>query len=65
MGQTRFNIAWNDNRILETYKTESGAPYEVQMGPNAFKIKYVEGGRYGDIYVNSFARDEKRPYQNQ
>lgn len=56
--QTGFNIAWNDNRILETYKTESGAPYEVQMGPNAFKIKYVEGGRYGDIYVNSFARDE-------
>ena len=45
--QTGFNIAWNDNRILETYKTESGAPYEVQMGPNAFKIKYVEGGRYG------------------
>lgn len=39
--QTGFNIAWNDNRILETYKTESGAPYEVQMGPNAFKIKYV------------------------
>lgn len=56
--QTGFNIAWNDNRILETYKTESGAPYEVQQGPNAFKIKYIEGGRFGDIYVNSFARDE-------
>ncbi len=56
--RTGFNIAWNDNRILETYKTESGAPYEVQVGPSAFKIKYKEGGRYGDLYVNSFARDD-------
>lgn len=55
--RTGFNVAWNDNRILETYKTESGAPYEVQVGPTAFKVKYKEGGRYGDIYVNSFARD--------
>ncbi len=52
-----FNFAWNDNRILETYKTESGAPYTVEMGSNAFHIKYIEGGRYGDIYVNSFARN--------
>lgn len=56
--QTGFNIAWNDNRILETYKTESGTPYIVEMGTNAFKVKYIEGGRYGDIYVNSFVRDE-------
>ncbi len=56
--QTGFNIAWNDNRILETYKTESGAPYIVKMGSNAFQIKYLEGGRYGDIYVNSYARNE-------
>lgn len=56
--QTGFNIAWNNNRILETYKTESGSPYVVEMGTNAFKIKYIEGGKYGDIYVNSFSRDE-------
>ena len=24
--RTGFNVAWNDNRILETYKTESRAP---------------------------------------
>lgn len=36
--QTGFNIAWNDNRILETYKTESGAPYEVQMGPTLSRL---------------------------
>lgn len=56
--QTGFNVAWNDNLILETYKTPSGAPYIVELGTNAFKIKYIEGGHYGDIYVNSFARDE-------
>lgn len=55
---SNFNFAWNDNKILETYKTESGAPYIVEKGPNAFHIKYIEGGRYGDIYVNSFARNE-------
>ena len=37
--QTGFNIAWNDNRILETYKTESGAPYEVQKGTKSLKKK--------------------------
>ena len=58
MWQTGFNIAWNDNRILETYKTENGSPYVYSDGNNKFKIKYVEGGRYGDIYVNSFERDE-------
>ncbi len=56
--RTGFNVAWNDNRILETYKTESGAPYEVQIGPSAFKVKYKEGGRYGDLYVNSFDRND-------
>jgi hypothetical protein len=56
--KTGFNIAWNDNRILETYESESGTPYEVQIGPKDFKVIYKKGGRYGDIYVNSFARDE-------
>ena len=56
--QTGFNIAWNDNRILETYQTESGSPYIYEAGNNRFHIKYIEGGRYGDIYVNSFERDD-------
>lgn len=56
--QTGFNIAWNDNRILETYQTENGTPYIYEAGNNRFHIKYLEGGRYGDIYVNSFERDE-------
>lgn len=53
-----FNIAYNDNKILETYIRPDGTPHTYTTGPNKFKIKYVKGGAYGDIYVNSFLRDE-------
>lgn len=52
-----FNLAFNDNKILETYVQADGSPYIYSTGPNKFKIKYIKGGAYGDIYVNSFARD--------
>ncbi len=55
---SNFNIAWNDNKILETYQTGTEAPYTYTRGTKAFQIKYLEGGKYGDIYVNSFARNE-------
>ena len=55
---TNFNFAYNDNKILETYMQENGVPYIYETGPKAFHIKYLEGGKFGDIYVNSFARDE-------
>lgn len=54
---TGFNIAYNRNRILETYRPSDGSNYEVQTGPASFKIKYLKGGAYGDIYVNSFERN--------
>ncbi len=56
--QSNLNFAWNDNKILETYKNADGSAYEYITGPNAFKIKYLEGGKYGDLYVNSFRRNE-------
>lgn len=56
--QSNFNFAWNSNKILETYNPGDGRDYIVEMGNNAFKIKYLEGGKYGDLYVNSFARDK-------
>lgn len=55
--QSNFNFAWNSNKIKKTYTQENGEPYIYITGPSAFKIKYLEGGKYGDIYVNSFARD--------
>ena len=55
--QSNINFSWNDNKILETYNPGDGRDYTVEMGNNAFRIKYIEGGKYGDLYVNSFARD--------
>lgn len=56
--QSNFNFAWNSNKILETYKKDDGTPFVYETGNNAFHIKYKEGGKYGDIYVNSYVRDE-------
>ncbi len=56
--QSNVNFAYNDNKILETYKQENGLPYIYETGPKAFHIKYLEGGKFGDIYVNSFRRDD-------
>ena len=55
---TGFNIAYNDNEILETYVRQDGSEFVYTTGPNNFKIKYLKGGAYGDIYVNSFAKDD-------
>ncbi|MDE6488078.1 MAG: SusC/RagA family TonB-linked outer membrane protein, partial [Paramuribaculum sp.] len=57
--QSNVNFAWNTNKILETYVQENGTPYVYQTGVNAFQIKYIEGGKYGDIYINSFKRDDQ------
>ncbi len=57
--KTGFNIAYNDNKLLETYTIpETGKDYIYSVGPNSFKIKYIKGGSFGDIYVNSFRKDE-------
>ncbi len=56
--QSNLNFAWNSNKIKETYKKADGTPYIYETGPNAFHIKYKEGGKYGDIYVNSFKRND-------
>lgn len=55
--QTNANFAYNDNKILETYIQDNGVPYIYEVGPKAFHVKYLEGGKFGDIYVNSFSRD--------
>ncbi len=56
--QSNLNFAWNSNKIKETYIKDDGTPYIYETGPNAFHIKYKQGGKFGDIYVNSFQRDE-------
>ncbi len=58
--KTGFNIAYNENKLLETYTIpETGKDYIYSVGPNSFKVKYIKGGAFGDIYVNSFRKDDK------
>ena len=56
---TGITFAYNANKILSTYTPAGGGnPDPVEIGPDLFKVKFIEGGSYGDIYMNSFARDE-------
>ena len=57
---TGITFAYNDNKILETYTPEgSDVPNPIELDiSNRFRIKFVEGGSYGDIYMNEIMRDE-------
>lgn len=57
--RTGFNIAYNDNKILETYVLPNGSEFIYTTGPSEFKIKYLKGGAFGDIYVNTFSYDDQ------
>lgn len=53
---TGLNLAYNDNKILRTYKSADGTPVEIEVGPSSLgvKSKYLEGGSYGDLYAKDF-----------
>ena len=58
---TNFNYAFNDNKILTVARKQNGQKYihEVDMGNlSGLKIKFEEGGSYGDLYAVDFMRDE-------
>ena len=57
---TGITFAYNKNKILETYTPEgSNVPNPIELDiSNRFRIKFVEGGSYGDIYMNEIMRDE-------
>ena len=57
---TGVTFAYNKNKILETYTPEgSNVPNPIELDiSNRFRIKFVEGGSYGDIYMNEIMRDE-------
>ncbi|MBI9063064.1 MAG: SusC/RagA family TonB-linked outer membrane protein [Marinilabiliaceae bacterium] len=54
-----LNFSYNDNTILTTYKPANGKAQKIELGDAAFKIKFIEGGSFGDLYVNSFMKDDK------
>ncbi len=57
---TGITFAYNHNRILETYTPEGSDvanPIEIDIS-NRFRIKFIEGGSYGDIYMNEIRYDD-------
>ncbi len=59
--KTGINFAYNDNKILSTYRDENDREslIEQQIGfGGKVQIKYKEGGKYGDLYATDFARNE-------
>ncbi len=58
---TNFNYAYNDNKILTVARKQNGQKYihEIDMGNlSGLKVKFEEGGSYGDLYAVDFMRDE-------
>lgn len=58
--KTGVNISYNDNKIIETYKEDGKEmliDQKIGFGGKV-QLRYKEGGRYGDIYVTDFARDQ-------
>ena len=56
---TTFNYAFNDNKILTVARKQNGEPYihEIDMGNlSGLKIKFEEGGSYGDLYAVGFMK---------
>ena len=58
---TNVNYAFNDNKIITVARKQNGQPYkyEVDMGNlSGLKVKFEEGGSYGDLYAVGFMTDE-------
>ncbi|MGL4293088.1 MAG: SusC/RagA family TonB-linked outer membrane protein [Bacteroidales bacterium] len=57
--RTGVTMAYNDNKILKTYRYPDGSSQELTVGPGSLGIKsyYREGGSYGDLYVKDFQYD--------
>lgn len=56
---TGINLAYNDNKILETYRPSDGGDVMIVVGASSLAIqsKYIVGGSYGDLYGKDFVRD--------
>ena len=57
---TNFNYAYNDNKILTVARKQNGQKYihEIDMGNlSGLKVKFEEGGSYGDLYAVGFMKD--------
>ena len=57
---TGLNLAYNDNKILNTYTAPDGTTDECVMSASGVQIqtKFLKGGSYGDLYGKSYVYGE-------
>lgn len=60
--KTTFNMAFNDNKILETAYDDSGNEYVISIDLSGVRVLYERGGRIGDMYVTELMRDDDGYY---
>lgn len=62
--KTSANFSLNDNKIVKTYSEKGGAAQILSTSvANGVQVRYIEGGKYGDMYVNDFTRWRDDVYQ--
>ncbi len=60
MWRTGLNLAYNDNKIVKTFKDESGNPAKMEqlIAHGSIAVRYEEGASYGDMYGLDFRRNQ-------
>jgi len=53
--KTGVNFSYNDNKILRTYQNRKDIYIGIGMSDN-LRVKFLEGGSYGDMYAKDFTR---------
>lgn len=50
-----FNFSYNTNKILKTYQSRNDIYISIGQSDN-LRVKFLEGGSYGDMYAKDFTR---------
>lgn len=58
--KTGVNVAYNDNKIKQTFLDDQGLPAKMEqtIAGGSIVVRYAQGGQYGDIYTRDFKRNE-------
>ena len=56
--RTALNASYNKNKIVKTYRNEDGSEVllATDVAQGSVRVRYKEGGSYGDMYVTDFLR---------
>ena len=62
--KTSVNFSYNDNKVVKTYTDQNGRAKEMDTSvAHGVHVRYIEGGKYGDMYVNDYDRWQGNVYQ--